>query len=1661
MTKFHLFHQQLLQPPLFITVARDSKTIEVMSLFVASTCQIVGDIIVNHLAWSQADQIAALSAYTVDENDNETNCVLFANNEGEMLANASINHDYEATIFDWHPIEKIVAIGWADGMVSCWVVDGKNRPTSSYSNNNQHNSAITTMKWNPYGKRLVTGDKKGVVCVWAVDARGTLNPIRQYKKKGSITALVYCILQPRNLAAAAGGDGNTAGAGVSNKNGSKVESKGLNLTPSFFFGTDRGGIIYADDLGHCTDVQQMSSPIDTMMFFEERSRLVIITRSLSLTQYHVSDDGRVARVMQVKLSVPQDVATKGIQSIVWAGPGLLAAATEEKIVRLFDIAADESYNLSLNNALGRMMDRSDRVVHVAFSPVDRYLAVGTQMGIVAIWKFTGNPRDVSLSRHNTVATVAGDWEMSFRIHLNSPVLQLVWHGGRGCLACVTEDGTVVLNESVLYSRLCGDLSVVQVSSQEVSLHMVGSPEPLIINTGMQMRGVAVGGSCFVAWSGKAAKIFRVDLQLQKFDALDAMPTSGVAMAIADASHIVDEAWFIAEASNVKICNFRGTQKGVVAFSEAEGLPQHVDVNGKFLAIVTNKGVIKIVDVHAPNKPKQLGGAGQFFSSKVNNDIANDAMKAELDSSGKRGGRSKSAAASNNNSSSNGNSSSSSKASGVANTTQSNAISADNTRIRRICVNSSGTMVAILTDHVEGALQVCHPDSKLHVYDRSKGAILVYDFSSVNRYPINIFWDEQDDRLISCEAQRQRLAAGGSADGSGSNKRNSKLSGEGGSAVEDSKEGEISGEVAKHGNTGDTDPQPENEIEVYLFFATSDHGILMQDSFPRKSPYGSLIGLNVPRLYFRSALPVRKADEVEEEAEIINSKIIKIYSKVMRDFVGMDDINETAKSALLDFSYYLTLGKLDEAYRVVKAIDSPSIWENMAQMCVKTKRLDVAEVCLGNMGHARGAAAVRNAKKIAGILEDSSSSAPESQVEVEVAIGVLAIQLGLLDDAANLFREASRFDMLNKLYQAAGLWDKAISTATSNDRIHLKTTHYEYARHLESIGQIDDAIEHYQLSGNSTTEVPRMLFHLGRVDELGDYVLQSDDPVLLKWWAAYLESIERYDKARKYYSKAKDYLSLVRICCFKGDLNKAAEIVQESGDRASAYHFARQLEGQGEYQDAIAFYASSGCYNHSIRLARAYNLDSELMRYALKSTPSLMIECAVHFEAKEEYDKAVQLYHKGGDMPRALDLCFRVGDDDPKNPQSAVLFDMLNSIAQDLGAGSSPQTLARCAEFLVQHKQFDKAIDLYVMAGRYRSAVEMCLQHKVNINDEMVEKLTPPETMEVSERKEILSDLAKALKKQGAFTLASKKYTQAGDRVRAIKCLVRSGDTKAVIQFASISRNVEIYKLAANYLQQMNWRESVDILKAIITFYSKAKAFLQLAGFYDSCAQVEIDEYRDYEKAIGALKEALKYLSKDNSRHAEDMAGSIEKRIQMIEKFVQAKKAMKKDPNTMVSICQSLLTEPTLEEAIRAGDCLAMLVEYFHGSRQMQDAYRYLREMEERQIQLHPYVDAEIIEEVFKAVGATLGGGSSGGGGGGGLNLAHGKDDDGDEIWRPAGGGGGDGGGGAAAAGDEEVEDEIDEDIAEEEDEDEAEKNKNKRPSRATYRGAGSLYYNRK
>lgn len=71
----------------------------------------------------------------------------------------------------------------------------------------------------------------------------------------------------------------------------------------------------------------------------------------------------------------------------------------------------------------------------------------------------------------------------------------------------------------------------------------------------------------------------------------------------------------------------------------------------------------------------------------------------------------------------------------------------------------------------------------------------------------------------------------------------------------------------------------------------------------------------------------------------------------------------------------------------------------------------------------------------------------------------------------------------------------------------------------------------------------------------------------------------------------------------------------------------------------------------------------------------------------------------------------------------------------------------------------------------------------------------------------------------------------------MKALLKSGDTEKIIFYAGVSRQREIYIMAANYLQSLDWQNQPEILRNIITFYSKGKAMDLLANFYVACAQV--------------------------------------------------------------------------------------------------------------------------------------------------------------------------------------------------------------------------------
>jgi hypothetical protein len=61
----------------------------------------------------------------------------------------------------------------------------------------------------------------------------------------------------------------------------------------------------------------------------------------------------------------------------------------------------------------------------------------------------------------------------------------------------------------------------------------------------------------------------------------------------------------------------------------------------------------------------------------------------------------------------------------------------------------------------------------------------------------------------------------------------------------------------------------------------------------------------------------------------------------------------------------------------------------------------------------------------------------------------------------------------------------------------------------------------------------------------------------------------------------------------------------------------------------------------------------------------------------------------------------------------------------------------------------------------------------------------------------------------------------------------------------------------------------------------------------------------------------------------------------------------------------LLKESNIDDAVRMGDCLALLVEHFYDGGNLERAGHYINEMKLRKIALNPFIDAEILDDISK------------------------------------------------------------------------------------------------
>ncbi|XP_068452167.1 intraflagellar transport protein 140 homolog, partial [Clinocottus analis] len=227
-------------------------------------------------------------------------------------------------------------------------------------------------------------------------------------------------------------------------------------------------------------------------------------------------------------------------------------------------------------------------------------------------------------------------------------------------------------------------------------------------------------------------------------------------------------------------------------------------------------------------------------------------------------------------------------------------------LKSVKCNANGSQVSILISQVNG-----RPDHKVYFYDVEMDTVTHFDFfvgrpsSGISqpeeserqqfqgtelggRCPVSHFWDESEPRLFVCETVP------------------------------------ISSESSSINLLDTTD------VSVVTLFCTQEHGLLLQDCYPKPSGLQALLALDVPYYYFSckpgesdpaeisaptSAPPQQTQPSSGSAAQIPHM----VSRRALRDFVGLENCEKATRDAMLNFSFYLTIGNMDEAFKSIKLI----------------------------------------------------------------------------------------------------------------------------------------------------------------------------------------------------------------------------------------------------------------------------------------------------------------------------------------------------------------------------------------------------------------------------------------------------------------------------------------------------------------------------------------------------------------------------------------------------------------------------------------------------------------------------------------------------------------------------------------------------------------------
>lgn len=638
-------------------------------------------------------------------------------------------------------------------------------------------------------------------------------------------------------------------------------------------------------------------------------------------------------------------------------------------------------------------------------------------------------------------------------------------------------------------------------------------------------------------------------------------------------------------------------------------------------------------------------------------------------------------------------------------------------------------------------------------------------------------------------------------------------------------------------------------------------------------------------------------EVPQDSQLLGFEVPDIYlletANDGKQFIGkrslteFEGLNIVTTKIMIDF---LTSNSVD-LNKMIKTINqlgenNQKLWKNLARISVKCRDVEMGLHCVSKMRLAR---ITRDVKQ-----EMSTGSS-------QTALAVLAINLNLISEAEEILKQANDRTALSNFYQLTNRWDEAIESA---DRLNLKTVYYNFAKHLESEGSVDEAIKYYELSKTSVYEVPRMIWanscgDTSRLEEYccrssgGDDVKKQNDVSypdenekrrrsesesyqLLHWWGMFCESQQMTDDALKAYQQAKDYYNWVRVLCGMGDIEEAKHVLSQNPsqtpksstvddedfdlnndhsnsedadhDESSRYkmtlkgsrdaallHLGQKLESSNP-SESIGYYLSCGAIKHAIRVCKNHGMVNDLVKITVNygsrdDARDLLVRGYLSSSSHDvPPESLVTLYKKSGQTKKAIEKSL-------KHRCWSELRDIISELMsgdQDVNESNvvDDSILKLSLECLKDDSDIiDIVIDLLLVSksNQQLSRIEnLLLEYNVEISDSLIEKVE-----KIQQTKGSSSSLSESLAgmalKQGKYLIAAKLFNSMGDRINSLKSLIRSGQTDRIISYANIARDKLAYKIAANYLQTIDYSDR----NVICNFYKKAGAKEELERFKKS------------------------------------------------------------------------------------------------------------------------------------------------------------------------------------------------------------------------------------